>query len=83
MSLTRIQQGMIADAAVLPQNLNTTGTANSQTILSGTFAWIYQDSYYFDMGVIGEPVTNMIQLLLQVVDIDFETTSVVYDGNIA
>ena len=58
--------------------------ANTNTLLNGTFNWIYQDSYYFDMGQINTAVNNMIQLLLQMSPIDFGSIahpgSVLYDA---
>ncbi len=81
MSLTKIQNGMIDTAAVDVTNLNANPLdANSQTLLSGTFNWIYQDSYYFDMGMISVPAGNMIALLLQTQFIDFDNASIGYDA---
>lgn len=80
MALTKVSQGLIADDAITPVNLASTGTANSSTILSGTFGWIYQDSYYFDMGVITNPAANMVSLLLQVTAVDFNQPTLGYDA---
>lgn len=81
MALTRVQNGMIADGAVDLNNLSADpANANSQTLLSGTFNWIYQDSYYFDMGQINSSANNMVQLLLQVTPVDFNQTSLAYDA---
>ena len=76
---------MIADAAVNLTNLNADNAqANNKTILSGVFDWIYQDSYYFDMGMIDVSANNMIQLLLQFGAINFGTfnqaSNVLYDA---
>jgi hypothetical protein len=81
MSLTKIQSGMIDNGAVGVDTLSANpADANSQTLLSGTFNWIYQDSYYFDMGMISVPAGNMIALLLQTQFIDFENASIGYDA---
>jgi hypothetical protein len=81
MSLTKIQSGMIENGAVGVDTLAANPDyANSQTLLSGTFNWIYQDSYYFDMGQITLPVGNMVALLLQVTPIDFDQPTLAWDG---
>ena len=81
MSLTRIENGMIADAAVNLTNLNADNAqANNKTILSGVFDWIYQDSYYFDMGSIYISAGNMIQLLLQSAPVDFNQIGLAFDA---
>jgi hypothetical protein len=78
--ITQITQGMIAQDAVTPTNLSTGGPAQSNTLLSGTFNWIFQDSYYFDMGQINMASSNMIQLLLAMSPIDFNNASIGYDA---
>jgi len=79
--LTKIQNGMIDSAAVNVTNLNADPVqANSSTLLSGVFNWIYQDSHYFDMGQITLPVGNMVALLLQVTPIDFNQPTLAWDG---
>lgn len=84
MSLTTVQQGLIAVDAITPSNLASSGTPTSQTILNGQFGWIFQDSYYFDMGQITVPAGNMVSLLLQTQFIDFNNASIGYDaGSIA
>jgi len=85
MSLTQIQSGMIAPAAVTVTNLSADPTqANNKTLLSGVFNWIYQDSHYFDFGSINVGVDNVIQLLLQTSTVDFGTvlkpSGVLYDA---
>ena len=81
MALTKIQNGMIDDGAVGVNTLSADpADANSQTLLSGTFNWIYQDSFYFDLGMISVPAGNMIALLLQTQLIDFKNASIVYNA---
>ena len=80
MALTKVQNGMIAIDAVTPTNLASSGIPTDQTILNGVFGWIYQDSYYFDLGTITLPVGNMVLLLLQVTPIDFNQPTLAWDG---
>ena len=81
MALTKIQNGMIDDGAVGVNTLSADpADANSQTLLSGTFNWIYQDSFYFDLGMISVPAGNMIALLLQTQFIDFKNASIGYNA---
>ena len=81
MALTKIQNGMIDDGAVGVNTLSADpADANSQTLLSGTFNWIYQDSFYFDLGMISVPASNMIALLLQTQFIDFKNASIGYNA---
>ena len=61
--ITQIQNGAIADGAVNVYNLSANpADANNNTLLNGVFNWIYQDSYYFDMGSIYISASNKIQL---------------------
>ena len=71
---------MIADEAITPNNLSSSGTPTDRTILNGEFGWMFQDSQYFDMGQITLPVGNMIALLLQVTTIDFNQPTLAWDG---
>lgn len=84
MALTLIQPGMLAPSTVRLENFSADGPKNDQTVLSGINSWIYQDSYYFDMGMIDVSADNMIQLLLQFGQIDFGTilnpSNVLYDA---
>jgi hypothetical protein len=80
MALTLVQNGMIAPNAVNINNLSTTNNPVSNTILSGGFGWIYQDSHFFDMGQIKVPVNNMVALLLQSAPVDFSQTTLSYDA---
>jgi hypothetical protein len=83
--LTQITNNLIADKAVGLNSLNADpAQANSKTLLSGAFAWLYQDSHYFDFGSINVGVDNVIQLLLQTSNVDFGTdlqpSTVLYDA---
>jgi hypothetical protein len=79
--ITQIENGMIANAAVNVNNLSANpANANSKTLLSGVFDWIYQDSHYFDMGTIYLSAGNMIQLLLQSAPVDFNQRGLAYDA---
>jgi hypothetical protein len=80
MSITLIQNGMIAPEAINLNNLSTYNTPEADKFLSGAFNWIFQDSYYFDMGQINMASNNMIQLLLAMTPIDFNNASIGYDA---
>lgn len=80
MALNQIQAGMLAPSSVRLENFSAAGEPTEQTILSGANSWIYQDSYYFDMGEILVPAGNMIALLLQHTMIDFNQLTLGYDA---
>ena len=80
MALTLIQPGMLAPSSVRLDNFSAAGDKTDRTILSGANSWIYQDSHYFDMGVILIPAGNMIALLLQATPIDFDNETLGYDS---
>mgnify|MGYP006296886595 CR=1 FL=1 len=80
MALTLIQPGMLAPSAVRLENFSADGPKRDITVLSGVNSWIYQDSYYFDMGVITAPADNMVALLLQTTPVDFNQATLGYDA---
>jgi hypothetical protein len=80
MSITLIQNGMLAVDAVNLNNLSTYNAPETNTFLSGSYGWLFQDSYYFDMGQINIASNNMIQLLLAMSPIDFNNASIGFDA---